>query len=212
MKPLLPWIVLAALGAYHGLNPAMGWLFAVSRGLQERSTRAVLASLPPIALGHAASIAATVLLLALGDAAFSGATVRVGLSIVVIGFGLLKLLRPRHPRWVGMRVGFRDLTLWSFMMATAHGAGLMLIPVFLAGEAGVPCTACSVHAGLVLRSWPGYASAVVVHTTAMFVVAGAVALVVFRRLGLGLLRRAWFNLDVAWALALMASGAVALAT
>lgn len=205
-----PWLTLALLGAYHGVNPAMGWLFAVSRGLQGQSGRAVALALPPIALGHALSVAATVGLLAAGSAVLSSATLRVTMAVVLIGFGLLKLIRPRHPRWVGMRLGFRELSLWSFVMATAHGAGLMLLPVFLLGDGGAGCEACQASMGLISSSWLGYVSAVVLHTASMFLVASAIAFTVYFKLGLGLLRKAWFNLDIGWSLALLASGAAAL--
>lgn len=207
---LAPWLTLAALGAYHGVNPAMGWLFAVSRGLQERSGRALALALPPIALGHASSVGATVALLAAGHAVLSSSALRIGLALLVIAFALFKLVRPRHPRWVGMRLGFRDLTLWSFVMATAHGAGLMLLPVFLLAEGGAACSACHAPPGIALTSWSGYLAAVGVHTLAMFLSAAAVAFVVYFKLGLALLRRAWFNLDVLWSLALAGSGAAAL--
>jgi len=210
MSGLTPWLTLALLGAYHGANPAMGWLFAVSRGLQERDGRQVALALPPIAAGHAASVAATLGLLALGSAIWSSAHLRIAMAVVLIGFGVSRLIRPKHPRWVGMRLGARDLALWSFIMATAHGAGLMLIPVFLMSEGGAECEMCQRQAGLLLSSWPGYVAAVLVHTGAMFAVAGAIAAVVYTRLGLGLLRRAWFNLDLLWSLALLGSGAAAL--
>jgi hypothetical protein len=210
VSTLAPWLTLALLGAYHGVNPAMGWLFAVSRGLQEQSGKAVALALPPIALGHAVSVGATVGVLAAGSAVLSSAALRVAMALFLIGFGLFKLLRPRHPRWVGMRLGFKDLTLWSFVMATAHGAGLMLLPVFLLAEGGADCASCHAPAGLALNSWPGYLAAVTLHSLSMFAGAGAVALIVYFKLGLGLLRRAWFNLDVVWSLALFASGAAAL--
>src|SRR5438093_430820 len=126
-----PWFMFAALGAYHGINPGMGWLFAVALGLQEKSRRAVLAALPPIALGHALSVGTVVALLWAAQAAVPAAALRVAAAVLLFGFGLYRLVRSRHPGWVGMRVGFRDLTLWSFVMASAHGAGLMLLPVLL---------------------------------------------------------------------------------
>src|SRR5262245_54788520 len=128
---MAPWIALLALGAFHGINPAMGWLFAVALGLQERSGGAVGRALVPIAVGHATAIGMTVLLLGIGRASLPLAILQWLTAGALIGFGILKLARPRHPRWVGMRVGFRDLLLWSFLKATAHGAGLMLLPVFL---------------------------------------------------------------------------------
>jgi hypothetical protein len=199
-----PWVTLALLGVYHGANPGMGWLFAVALGLQERSGKAVLAALPPIALGHALSIGLTIAAVAAGQVVLSMTQLRWAVASALIGFGVYKWWRPRHPRWVGMRVGFRDLTLWSFLMATAHGAGMMLIPVFLLGAAN--------HAhdhGPVPQTWASYAGAISVHTGAMLVTAAAIALVVYYKLGLSILRQAWFNLDRVWALALVCAGALA---
>ena len=207
MSPHWPWVTLALLGAFHGAHPGMGWLFAVALGLQERSGRAVLAALPPIALGHAVSVGLTVAVLALGQIALSTAQLKWGIGAMLIGFGVYKLVRPRHPRWVGMRVGFRDLTLWSFLMATAHGAGLMLIPVFLL--ASPPEHAHHAHAMPAFATWGGYATGVGLHTAAMLLTAGGIALLVYYKLGLSILRQAWFNLDRSWAAALVVAGALA---
>jgi hypothetical protein len=212
---IAPWLTLALLGAWHGANPGMGWLFAVSRGLQERRAGAVAAALPPIALGHALAIVAALAVLALGKFSLDPQHLRWVIAAVLVGFGVLKLVRHRHPRWVGMQVGFRDLTLWSFLMATAHGAGLMLLPLFL-GEGGLtagPDTAPACHtaaAGLAGADASGYAAAVLVHTLAMLLVAGAVAFLVYYKLGLALLRKAWFNVEWLWAAALILAGGVAL--
>ncbi|MBV9849492.1 MAG: hypothetical protein JO250_07375 [Armatimonadetes bacterium] len=234
-----PWIALALLGAYHGLNPGMGWLFAVSLGLQRRSRRAVLAALPPIALGHAASIAAVAGAVGLAQIVLPMQVLKWALAVLLIGFGTFKLVRSRHPRWVGMQVGFRDLTVWSFLMASAHGAGLMLVPVLLAlshppaahivhiaappmapamaAMANMPANcpmltaAPPVHPMAVRQSinpWPSVA-AVALHTLSMLAVAGLIALIVYEKLGLSLLRRTWFNLDYLWAAALVAAGLVA---
>src|SRR5215207_4079597 len=132
MKDIWPWLTLALLGAYHGINPAMGWLFAVALGLQERRRAGVIRAFAPIALGHAASIAAAVALLSVAQTLVDLAALRLIGAVALVIFGLYKLLAPMsHPRWVGMRVHFRDLTAWSFLMSTAHGAGLMLMPVLL---------------------------------------------------------------------------------
>jgi hypothetical protein len=203
------WSSLALLGAYHGVNPAMGWLFAVALGMQERSGRAVLAALPPIALGHAASIAATVGALAIGLTVLPRDLLERGTALALVAFGLWKLARPRHPRWVGMRVGFRDLTVWSFVMATAHGAGLMLLPVFLLGYATEHGHAAHMHAAAHPSSWSTWLAAVGVHTAAMLGASAAVALVVYHKVGLAVLRRAWLDLDRVWAFALVAAGVVA---
>ena len=206
------WATLGMLGLYHGVNPGMGWLFAVALGLQERSGRAVLRALPPIALGHAASIGLVVALLMAGEQVLPGVGLRWAVAATLVGFGLYKLIRPRHPRWVGMRVGFRDLTLWSFLMATAHGAGLMLLPVFLLGDgATAPChgEACHAAVGALAQSWPSYVAAVGVHTGAMLLTAGTIALTVYYKLGLSILRRSWLNLDQVWAVAMIVSGGLA---
>ena len=173
----------------------MGWLFAVSLGLQEGRRSAVLAALPPIALGHAVSVGAVVLALGAARFALPPGLVRAAAASALIGYGVFRLLRPwAHPRWVGMRVGFRDLTLWSFLMSSAHGAGLMLAPVVLGGHAA--------HStGLSLLG---------VHTLAMFSVMGLVAVAVYQVLGVALLRRAWINLDLLWALALILTGVATL--
>src|SRR5215210_5422824 len=135
-----PWISLAALGAFHGLNPAMGWLFAVALGLQERRLRAVVTALGPIALGHALAIALAGLAVgALGLVVPQRALLGLG-GAALLAFAAYKVAtRFRHPRWVGMRVGPRELVLWSFLMASAHGAGLMLVPMLVGLRAeGVP--------------------------------------------------------------------------
>jgi hypothetical protein len=127
------WPTLFLLGAYHGINPGMGWLFAVARGMQEHRARAVAWSLPPIALGHALSIGAVILIAGLAQGALPLMYIRIGVAVALVGLGAYKLIRSRHLRWGGMQVGFRELTVWSFLMASAHGAGLMVLPVVLAG-------------------------------------------------------------------------------
>ncbi|HEY7336241.1 MAG TPA: hypothetical protein VH639_15230 [Bryobacteraceae bacterium] len=200
-EQLTVWSTLFLLGAYHGINPGMGWLFAVARGMQEHRTRAVAWSLPPIALGHALSIALVVLIAAFARAALPHAYVRIGVAVLLVGLGISKLIRSRHFRWGGMRVGFRDLTIWSFLMASAHGAGLMVLPVVLAGP----------HAHH--HPTPGAAngvSATLIHTLGYLAVTATTALLVYRRFGLAMLRRAWFNLDLIWAIALVVTGLAAL--
>jgi hypothetical protein len=176
----------------------MGWLFAVALGLQEQRRGAVLAALAPIALGHAAAVGLVALLLTGFGLAVSLRSLRLASAGVLIGFGLFRLARPfAHPRWVGMRVGFRDLVLWSFLMASAHGAGLMLAPVFLGVPSGMGPGHMHAAADLGI---------VAVHTAAMLLVMGAVALVIYETLGLAILRRAWINIDLIWAAALIAVG------
>jgi hypothetical protein len=213
MSRVWPWLILFGLGAYHGINPAMGWLFAVSLGLQNRSRRAVLMAIPPIALGHAISIVLVVGLLWLAQASLPLTWVRCGAAAILFAFGLSRFIRSRHPKWVGMRVGFRDLTLWSFLMASAHGAGLMLLPVLLGSDHSSHAS----HTGhLVSQQMPSvndpsqWLAAVVVHTAGYLLVSLLIALLVYEKLGLSLLRRAWFNVDVVWMIALMISGLVLL--
>lgn len=221
MNETWPWLTLALLGAYHGINPAMGWLFAVALGLQERRRAAVLRAFVPIALGHAVSVAAVVALLGAAQALVDLGMLRlVGAAALVI-FGLYKLLAPlSHPRWVGMRVNFRDLTVWSLLMATAHGAGLMLLPVLLRlPSAGAPAahamadhaahTANMQMAGAAAAPTAAFA-AVAVHTVAMLLVMAVIAMVVYEKVGLAILRRAWVNLDLVWAVALIVTGALSL--
>jgi hypothetical protein len=195
--------MLFLLGAYHGINPGMGWLFAVARGMQENRARAVFWSLPPIALGHALSIAAVVLLAQLAQVAAPIQYVRIGVALALAGLGVYKLIRSRHFRWGGMQVGFRDLTIWSFLMASAHGAGLMVLPVVLAGSRA--------HHHAASHGSGGGVWATLIHTLGYFTVTAVVALLVYRKFGLSLLRRSWINLDFIWAIALIVTGAVAVA-
>jgi hypothetical protein len=205
-QTLWPWLALAGLGVYHGINPGMGWLFAVSRGLQERSRRAVLSSLVPIALGHELSIVVVVIVVAVTQSLLPPHTVRLMAALLLVAFGVYTLARPRsHPRGFGMRVGVFGLALWSFLMSSAHGAGLMLAPVLL----GLPVASQFTD----LRQLGATAAlAATVHVTAMATTMGLVAVVVYEKLGLGLLRRSWFNLDLAWSVVLLTTGAVTLFT
>ncbi|MEU8381024.1 hypothetical protein [Streptosporangium sp. NPDC048865] len=202
-------LILAGLGAFHGLNPAMGWLFAVALGLQERSRDGVLRALPPIVIGHAGSVLITLVLVSAARLAAPPKVVSYGVAAVVCGFGLWRLLRRRHPRWVGMKVTKWQLAGWSFLMATAHGAGLMVLPVTIGG--GHP--GHGGHGGHGGHEAAALASQSLlttgVHTMAMLVTTTVLALVVYERLGVAVLRRAWFNLDLAWAVALIGAGAFA---
>ena len=201
-----PWAALVLLGAYHGVNPGMGWLFAVARGMQERSRSAVLSSLLPIAVGHEASIIMVVVAVSLTEAFLPPFFVRLLAALVLVSFGLYKLLWPRsHPSGFGMRIRPAGLVGWSFLMSSAHGAGLMLAPVLL----GLPVYA-SYHS---LREISLQAAAAAsLHVAAMLLVMGVVSVVVYEKVGVGILRRGWFNLDLAWSLVLIASGAVTLFT
>jgi hypothetical protein len=197
---LTVWSTLFLLGAYHGINPGMGWLFAVARGMQEHRARAVAWSLPPIALGHALSIGVVVLVAGLAQMALPLMYIRIGVAVALVGLGMYKLIRSRHFRWGGMQVGFRELTIWSFLMASAHGAGLMVLPVVLAGP----------HAHHHAASGVSGVWATLIHTLGYFTVTAAVALLVYQKFGLAMLRRSWFNLDLIWAIALVVTGFVAL--
>jgi len=216
-----PWAALIALGAYHGLNPAMGWLFAVSLGLQEGRREAVLKAFLPITLGHAAAVALVVTVVLALQVVVSLQVLKYVGAGALISFGLYKLIRRKHPRWVGMRVGFKDLTLWSFIMASAHGAGLMLVPVLLKlsgtmHEMGHQAHEAHEHWGhgvhLFLTNPEALAdlTAVAVHTLSMFTVMAMVALLVYDKLGLMILKRTWFNVDLLWAGALVGTGVITL--
>jgi hypothetical protein len=204
------WLTLAALGAYHGLNPAMGWLFAVSRGMQERSRRAVLRSLVPIAIGHEASIGLVAILVIGLSTTTDPRGLRVGAAVLLVAFGIFRFVKPRaHFRWTSMRVSDRELGVWSFLMSTAHGAGLMVAPVLL----GLQASSSHGHDDMaMLASGPIDVTAVGVgvHVLVMLAVMGAVAFFVYERVGLRVLRRAWLNTDQAWAGAFILAGLVTL--
>jgi len=206
-----PWLALAALGAFHGLNPAMGWLLAVALGLQEGRRAAVWRALPAVALGHEAAVALAALLVGGLQLVAAPDALRLGSAAALLGFGALKLLRPgrAHPRWAGLRLGWGDVVLWSFLMSSAHGAGLMLAPLLLGLPAGAH--AHDDPAGLVPGGPAGAhllltGAAGLVHSLAMLAVMALVAGLVYEKLGLGVLRRAWVNLDLVWAVALLTTG------
>jgi hypothetical protein len=229
------WLGLLLLGALHGINPGMGWLFAVALGLQERSRAAVWRALAPLATGHALSIAVVVLLAGAVGWVVPLSVIKWMVAAVLVGFGFYRLMRSRHPTWGGMRVGARDLILWSFLMASAHGAGLMVLPLFFGlkymgtgiGGPGVHGHAAHVHAAsgsallggsesgieamdLLLAGIHGdhlVAPAVtLLHTGGYLLVTALVAVVVYEKLGLRFLRSLWFNLDRVWAAALIVTG------
>jgi hypothetical protein len=198
-----PGVALVALGVTHGLNPGMGWLFAVALGLQERSRRAVWLALPPLAAGHAAAIALAVAGAALMGRMMPLASLKWVIAVTLLALGSYRLYRHRHPRFGGMRVGTRDLAVWSFLMATAHGAGLMALPLvvraaephgshahhmLLAGVAGMEAPALW---GTLLHSG-GYLAATLL-----------AAVLVYERLGIGAVKRLWVNVDLVWAAALV---------
>ncbi|MEV8506157.1 hypothetical protein AB0368_15180 [Actinoplanes sp. NPDC051475] len=201
---------LAALGAFHGLNPAMGWLFAVARGMQEGSRTVLLRSLPAIAAGHLASVAIVAAVVSATESVVAGNMVAIVGGVVLVGFGLWRLLSQRHFRWAGMRLSQGQLAGWSFLMSSAHGAGLMLLPVL--ATTPVPAGAHMAHA---MTAAPSGALtgllAAGVHTGAMFAVMGMCAVAVYEFVGLSVLRRAWFNVDKLWAAVMVAAGALTIA-
>lgn len=201
-------VALVALGAFHGVNPAMGWLFAVARGLQERSRVALLWSLPAIAAGHAASVGVVAVAVTVTGSLVASRTVAIVGGAIVVAFGMWRLLSRRHFRWVGMRLSLAQLTAWSFLMSSAHGAGLMLVPV-LAGAQGEPAHAGHAGATVAGAALEGV-NATVVHTLAMFATASGAAVLVYEVLGVAVLRRSWFNVDWVWAVALVVAGAATL--
>lgn len=205
---LWPWLALGLLGAYHGVNPAMGWLFAVSQGMQQGERRAVVRSLVPIAIGHELSIALVAAAVLGASELIDPAALHVAAAIVLVAFGVLRFVKPRlHPRWTTMRVNQRELGAWSFLMSSAHGAGLMVAPILL-GLGGAHAAAAGIRkhdvadAGLAsASSVPLDAIGIFLHVGVMLVVMGLVAIVVYDRLGVEVLRRTWVNTDRVWAAA-----------
>ena len=214
-----PWAAagaLLSLGALHGLNPGMGWLFAVALGTQQRDRRAVWRALGPLALGHALAIAVAVAI-ALGlGVVVPSAGIRWAAAVLLVGLGLWQVRGHRHPqlgRWrVGLTASGRELTIWSFIVATAHGAGLMAAPVALRavqsgsfGHTGHASHTSPAFAAVVSVDWPAL-WATSVHTAGYLLVTAVLAVVVYERAALHLLRRAWINVDLVWAAALVLTG------
>ncbi|HXJ06377.1 MAG TPA: hypothetical protein VNH65_14825 [Candidatus Acidoferrum sp.] len=233
----MPWLVLLALGAFHGINPGMGWLFAVALGLQERRRSGVLSALLPLGLGHGLAVAAALVAALLLGVIVPLQYLRWIVAGILIPLGISRMIRHRHPRWASMQVGMGRLTLWSFLMASAHGAGLMVVPVFLGisassspmvhhhmegmllSGASTPSTSStSAEGGAPNKEAPAsYATgpavalfATALHSLGYLLVTAFVALLVYEKLGLELLRKAWFNLDLLWAISLTATGVIGL--
>jgi len=211
VSELWPWLAVFGLGMFHGINPAMGWLFAVALGLQDQKRAAVLRALPPMVVGHALSVGIIIAAVLVARVSLPPRTLKIVAAAILFAFGLYRLLRSRHPNWVGMRVGFGDLALWSFVMASAHGAGLMLVPFFLQSPASAEAHHHEAHQ---MHAW-AFANfsapslliaAVVVHTLGYLVTTALVAIVIYEKLGIAILRYAWFNIDLVWMLALMITG------
>jgi hypothetical protein len=208
----MEWNAMFLLGAFHGINPGMGWLFAVALGMQQGSARGVWRALPPIALGHLAAVGAVMLVAALLELVIPLSTLKITIASVLIAFGIYRLWRHRHPRFGGMQVGFRDLSIWSFLMASAHGAGFMVLPFVMkfsqpVSALGSHARHASCHAAVASLATPWLSAAALgVHTLSYFVVMTLAAWLVYQKLGLALLRTAWFNLDWFWAGALVIAG------
>ena len=201
MTDAWPWLAIAGLGAFHGLNPAMGWLFAVALGLHRRERRIVWLSLLPIALGHALSVALVAAALVWAGLMIDPRAVRIVAGVVLIGWAFWHwYFRSRHRVRVGMTAGLAGLGLWSFLMATAHGAGLMLWPVLM--PLCFPAGATAADAGPAVPALLG----VGLHTLAMLATTAAVAVPVYEWIGVAILRRAWINIDLLWTAALIAAG------
>lgn len=205
MSELWPWLALAGLGAFHGLNPAMGWLFAVALGQHRHSRRVVLVSLLPIAIGHAIAIAVVVAAVQALGAMLHLGVVQQAAGLLLIGWAIYHAAYGhRHRVRFGLRTGMTGLAVWSFLMASAHGAGLMLVPVLiplcLAAGPAREITASG--------SLPVSLAAIGVHTLAMLAVTGAIAVAVYEWLGLAFLRRGWLNVDRLWTVALIVAGAI----
>ena len=209
----MDWQPMVLLGAYHGINPGMGWLFAVALGMQHGSARAVWRALPPIALGHMAAVGLVLVTAALVGLVLPLGALRVVVAVSLTTLGLYRLWRHRHPRFGGMQVGFGDLVMWSFLMASAHGAGFMVLPFVIstpptlsaAGHQHMHHIAAAATNGAAVG-----AMAVAVHTLAYLATMTLAAWLVYRKLGLRLLRKAWLNVDWMWAGALVLTGLVVL--
>src|SRR5580698_7390554 len=185
---LWPWAALFLLGAYHGVNPGMGWLFAVALGMQHKRASAVWQALIPIAAGHFVAIGVVVAAAAIAGAVLSLQYVKIAAACVLLSFGIQRLIRKSHPRWGGMQIGFRDLCIWSFLMASAHGAGFMLLPILLkmsalytAPDMGAP--APHLHGVAFQGTWTAI-TGLLVHALGYLLVTGLIALVVYEKVGL----------------------------
>jgi hypothetical protein len=206
------WLAVIASGLYHGVNPGMGWPLAVSAGMMEKSPRALVAALSALAGGHLLAMFVMILPFSLlVSLVYWQRQIRIGASLLVMGFGAFRLIDRRHPRALA-RIKPTQLGLWSFAAAIAHGAGLMLAPIYL----GL-CEADSLHtgdaaAGALISANLGMALLVsIVHSGAMIAAGGSCAWLVYRYLGLKFVSRSWFNLEATWTVTLILVGAVSLA-
>ena len=208
-QAIFSWLALIGLGAFHGINPGMGWLFAVALGMQEQRRAAVYEALLPLALGHALAVVAAMAVAVAIGAVIPLEVLRWVLATILLLFGISRFFRHHHPRRSGMKVGMGGLTWWSFLMASAHGAGLMVVPLFL----GMSVTATHhAHHNMAYSTAPMVLLATGAHAAGYLLVTAVVAALVFEKFGVALLRRAWFNLDRIWAAALVATGSITLAS
>jgi hypothetical protein len=205
------WLAVIASGLYHGVNPGMGWPLAVSAGLMERRSAALLAALGPLAAGHLLAMLLVLLPFALLVTLVDWQRqIQVGASLVVIAFGIYRLADRSHPRALA-RIPPTQLGLWSFAVAIAHGAALMLVPIYLGLCREADLDTAHAAAGTLMNANLGMAVLVaIVHATAMIAAGGCLAWLVYRYLGLKFVSRSWFNLDTAWAVSLVLVGAIAL--
>ena len=206
------WLAVVASGLYHGVNPGMGWPLAVSAGLMERSSRALVAALWPLTVGHLLAMLVVILPFALLVTLVEWQRqIQIGASLLVIGFGIFRLVNRRHPR-VLARIRPTQLGLWSFAVAIAHGAGLMLVPIYLGLCRTADLDKAHEAAGTLINANLCMAVLVsVVHSIAMIAAGGVLAWLVYRYLGLKFVSRSWVNLDAIWAVSLVLVGAVSLA-
>ena len=210
--PVGLWLAVVVSGVYHGANPGMGWPLAVSAGLMERSSRALVAALWPLMVGHLLAMLVVILPFSLLVALVEWQRqIQIGASLLVIGFGVFRFVNRRHPRALA-RIRPTQLGLWSFAVAVAHGAGLMLVPVYLGLCRTADLDRSHEAAGALINANLGIAVLVsVVHSVAMIVAGGFSAWLVYRYLGLKFVSRSWFNLDATWAVSLVLVGVVSLA-
>ncbi|HEY7548315.1 MAG TPA: hypothetical protein VH913_02230 [Hyphomicrobiaceae bacterium] len=200
------WLTFAGLGAFHGLNPAMGWLFAVALGLHQQSRTVVVRSLIPILIGHAASVGFVAALLVIAGTLVPSHLVRIGSGLLLLAWAAYHWrFAHRHRVRFGLQVGQLGLAAWSFLMATAHGAGLMLWPVLVAS-----CVATNSSEAAFATPFPTVLAGVGVHTLAMLLTTAFVAVLVYEWVGLSILRRAWLNVDLLWISALLVTGGLLL--
>lgn len=210
--PTWLWLAVIASGLYHGANPGMGWPLAVSAGLMERRAQALLAALGALSVGHLLAILLMLLPFALLAAlAEWRRTVQIAAALLVTAFGVFRFLNPRHPRALA-RIPPTQLGLWSFVVAIAHGAGLMLVPIYLGLCRASDLDAAHEAAGALMGANLGVTVLVaIVHMAAMMAAGGSLACAVYRYLGLKFVSNSWFNLDATWAASLILVGSAALA-